>query len=153
MDETGINEYANAKKKQVVVDKDFPEDTTKYPVERNTSSSTLVACIAADGSAIPPLLVVSHRTIREILLKKCWTDEKVRFAYCESGFVTREIFMRWLNETFIPSVDERRRWFGDMNQTAYLLLDNCSSHKSKDIVDLCEENMVFFIILRKFFIM
>ena len=58
MDETGINEYANAKKRQVVVDKNFPGDKTEYPVERNTNSSTLVACIAADGTGIPPLLVV-----------------------------------------------------------------------------------------------
>ena len=142
MDETGINEYANAKTKQVVVDENFPGDQTHYPVERNTNSSTLVACIAADGSAIPPLLVVKHRTIRQILLRKCWTEEKVRFAHSDSGFITRDIFMRWLNDTFIPNVDERRRLFGDPEQTAYLLLDNCSSHKSQDIVDLCEENNI-----------
>ena len=106
MDETGINEYANAKKKQVVVDKNFPGDKTEYPVERNTNSSTLVACIAADGTGIPPLLVVKHRTVREVVEEMCWTDEKVTFAHSESGFITRDIFMRWLREVFIPNVNE-----------------------------------------------
>ena len=60
MDETGISEYTNAKKKQVVVDENFPDDQTHDPVERNTNSSTLVACNAAYGSSIPHLLVVKH---------------------------------------------------------------------------------------------
>ena len=130
MDETGINEYANAKKKQVVVDTNFPGETTEYPVERNTNSSTLVACIAADGTGIPPLLVVKHRTIREVIEEMCWTGEKVTFAHSESGFITRDIFMRWLREVFIPNVNERRERIGNMGQWAYILMDNCRSHKS-----------------------
>ena len=54
MDETGINEYANATRKQVVVHSDFPGTQTRYPVARNTTHATLVACIAADGTAINP---------------------------------------------------------------------------------------------------
>ena len=142
MDETGINEYANAKKKQVVVPKSDPREKMDYPVERNTKSSTLVACIAADGTGIPPLLVVKHRTFREIIEEMCWTEEKVTFAHSDSGFITREIFMRWLREVFIPNVNERRERIGNMGQRAYLLMDNCQSHKSTDITRLCTDNNV-----------
>ena len=114
----------------------------EYPVERNTNSSTLVACIAADGTGIPPLLVVKHRTIREVIEEMCWTEEKVTFAHSESGFISRDIFMRWLREVFISNVNERRERIGNMGQRAYLLMDICHPHKSDDITLLCGENNV-----------
>ena len=79
MDETGINEYANATRKQVVVHSDFPGTQTRYPVARNTTHATLVACIAADGTAVRPLVIVTHRTVRLTLMSMCWTDDKVCF--------------------------------------------------------------------------
>ena len=48
IDETWINDYANAKKKQVLVYAKIPGERTQYPVERSAKSSTLIACIAAD---------------------------------------------------------------------------------------------------------
>ena len=148
MDETGINEYANAVRKQVVVHSGFPGSQTRYPVPRDTSHATLVACIAADGTAIRPLVIVKHRTVRLTLMLMCWTDDKVRFRHSVSGYITHDLFIEWLTDTFIPDVDERRRKIGDMGQRAYLMLDNCSSHRSQDIIDLCEANnieLVFFV--------
>ena len=125
MDETGINEYADAKKKRVVVHAQFEGNKTRYPVPRDSDHSTVVACIAADGSAVGPLLVVTHRTIREDLHELCWTPEKVCIKHGERGYITHAIFMDWLRTTFVPSVNERRERFGDMEQRAYLLMDNC----------------------------
>ena len=104
--------------------------------------ATVVACIAADGTAIPPLVVVTHRTTRDTLRLRCWGDDKVCFRRSESGYITQELFIGWLRDTFIPSVEERRRQTGNMEQRAYLLLDNCTSHTSDDIVELCRENNV-----------
>ena len=142
MDETGINEYQNAKKKQVVVHNRFVGNKTHYPVARDTKHATVVACIAADGTAVQPLVIVTHRTVREALLRRCWTPDKVHFAHSERGFITHDLFIEWLRTTFIPNVEERRRRIGNAGQRAYLLMDNCSSHRSDDIVELCEENNV-----------
>ena len=148
MDETGINERANAKKKRVVVHSGFRGRQTVYPIPRNRRHSTVVACIAADGTAIPPLVVVTHRTTRDTLRLRCWGDDKVRFKHSQSGYITHDLFMAWLHDTFVPSVDERRRRTGNMEQTAYLLMDNCSSHRSNDIEALCRDNnivLVYFV--------
>ena len=148
MDETGINEYQNAKNKQVVVHNSFVGNKTHYPVARDTKHATLVACIAADGSAVSPLVVVKHKTIRQDLHDLCWTPEKVCIKHSASGYITHVIFMKWLRETFIPSVNERRARIGNMDQRAYLLMDNCPSHKSDDAVELCEDNnieLVYFV--------
>ena len=136
MDETGINEYQNAKKKQVLVHNGFVGDKTMYPVARDTRHATVVACIAADGTAIPPLVIVTHRTVREALMRRCWTPDKVLFAHSEKGFITHEIFTDWLRDTFVPNVNEQRRRIGDMEQRAFLLMDNCSSQRAVDIGEL-----------------
>ena len=141
IDETGINEYQNAKK-SVVVHNRSVGNKTHYPVARDTKHTTVVACIAADGTAVQPLVIVTHRTVREALLRRCWTPDKVHFAHSERGFITHDLFMEWLRTTFIPNVEERRRRIGNAGQRAYLLMDNCSSHRSDDIVELCEENNV-----------
>ena len=147
MDETGINEKAVAKTKRAVVHDGFRGRQTEYPIPRNGGHSTVVACIAADGTAIPPLVVVTHRTTRNTLRLRCWGDDKVCFKHSDSGYVTHELFMAWLQDTFIECVDERRRRYGNMEQTAHLLLDNCSSHKSNDIDALCRENNVVLVYL------
>ena len=148
IDETGINRYANAKKKRVAVHAGFQGRQIRFPVERNTQHSTVVACIAADGTAINPLIIVKHRTTRDTVRLRCWGDDKVCFRHSESGYVTNDLFIGWLRDTFIPSVEERRRKTGNAEQRAYLLLDNCSSHTSNDIVDLCRDNnieLVYFV--------
>ena len=81
-------------------------------------------------------------------MRRCWTPDKVTFAHSEKGFITHEIFMEWLRTTFIPNVNERRRRIGEMEQRAYLLMDNCSSHRADDIVELCEDHnmeLVYFV--------
>ena len=108
IDETGINRYANAKKKRVVVHQGFPGRQMRFPVERNTQHSTVVACIAADGTALNPLIIVKHRTTRDKVRLRCWGDDKVCFRHSESGYITHDLFMGWLRDIFIPSVDERR---------------------------------------------
>ena len=104
--------------------------------------STVAACIAADGTAIKPLVVVTHRTTREAVRLNCWGDDKVWLRHTESGYLTHELFMGWLRGIFIRSVEERRREFGNPEQRAYLLLDNFAAHTSEDIVNLCRENNI-----------
>ena len=142
MDETGINPLANAKKQRVVVHRGFPGRQTRYPVERNMAHSTVAACIAADGTAIKPLVVVTHRTTREAVRLNCWGEDKVWLRHTESGYLTHELFMGWLRGIFIRSVEERRREFGNPEQRANLLLDNFAAHTSEDIVNLCRANNI-----------
>ena len=142
MDETGIDEKADAKNKRALVHNDFRGRQTQSPITRNREHATVVACIAADGTAVKPLVVVTHRTTRDTLRLKCWGDDKVCFRNSERGYVNHELFMGWLRSAFIPSVDERRAKAGNPEQTAFLVLENCASHRSNAIDTLCRENNV-----------
>ena len=73
---------------------------------------------------------------------KCWGDDKVCFRHSATGYISHDLFMGWLRDIFISSVDERRRLTGNAEQRAYLLLVNWSSHTSNEIVDLCRDNNV-----------
>ena len=136
MDESGVNEFADAKNKKVLVPITCPKTKTKYAVARDTRHVTLVACIGANGTSLMPLVVVTHKTIRERLILECWDEEKVLFAHSESGYINQDIFMLWLMVVFVAEVEERRRRLGMPRQRAYLVMDNCSAHKSDDVVAL-----------------
>ena len=80
---------ANAKAKKVLVDFNSSDGSTNCPALRNTSHATLVACIAADGTATKPLLVIKEVTIRERLVQEGWTQRKVMFAHTPPATSTR----------------------------------------------------------------
>ena len=63
MDETGINEMANARAKKVLVNFNSNETSTKYPVPRGTRHATLVTCIASDATSTKPLVIIQQATI------------------------------------------------------------------------------------------
>ena len=47
-------------------------------------------------------MIVTHRTVRLTLMSLCWTDDKVCFKHNKSGYITHDLFMEWLNDTFVP---------------------------------------------------
>ena len=108
MDETGINEIANAKAKKVLVDFNSIEKSTKHAKENNADHATLVACIAADGTAAKPLVIIQQATIRERLVQEGWMPRKVMFAHTRSGYINQDLFRRWINTVLIPDVEKRR---------------------------------------------
>ena len=142
MDETGINELANAKRKRVLVPHRHTGGTVKYPIERNTSHATLVACIAADGTAIKPLVIIKEVSIRQRLVQEGWTRHKVMFGHSQTGYINKELFMRWLREVFIADVARRRLDFEMPTQRAVLMMDNCSVHIDEAVLEILTANNI-----------
>ena len=76
VDESGVQEYADARGVDVVVPVSFEGMTAHYVTRRNAYRSTLVACISADGSALPPLVVMKAKTVPERIVLVGWTAER-----------------------------------------------------------------------------
>ena len=145
VDEEGHDEYVDTKKKELLV---VPKSNTEkllFPVERKDDHTTFVACIAADGSYLKPLIVVKRKTIEARALRKSLSD-KVMILCEDTGYINSEIFNKWLSDLFIPEVQERRRKF-NYTGPAVLILDGCPSHYTNDLYDLCNKNniKIFFI--------
>lgn len=145
MDETGIQAFADARKLQVVVPVDFEAGQINYPAKRSSQRSTLVSCIAADGTRVRPMLIIKQLNITQELRKRLWTEDKVVFKHTPTTFITRELFEDWFQSVFLPEVLERRRRFVLPSQPAFLVLDQCRSHSSAVVDELCSLNNIIFI--------
>ena len=64
----------------------------------------------------------------------------------ENSFVTADVFEIWLNEVFLPAVEEKRRErtakLGEFNDRALLILDGCSSHLRGLFREVLDEHRV-----------
>ena len=114
----------------------------RYPVPRNHSHATVVACIAADGTSVKPLVIVQEVTVRQTLILKGWTKRKAVFAHTDTGYVNRDAFHAWLRGVFVPEVARRRLELGLPDQRGFLLMDNCSAHTDRAVVELLERNNI-----------
>lgn len=145
VDEEGHDEYVDSPKNELVVVPKDNSDKLFYPVERKSDHTTFVACIAADGTFMKPLIVVKRKTIEARAIRLgLWT--KVKVKYQETGYINSEVFDDWVEQIFIPDVNERRRTY-NYSGPAVLILDGCPSHFTKKFFDLCNANniKIFFI--------
>ena len=124
MDETGF--LQNSKAKQVIVVSGSKNIWSKK-AETNFYL-TLVACVAADGFAVPPLFLVPGKRLNRNVLDSC-AIENAKIATADKGFMTSAVFCLWLKH-FADSVPDLTL------RPLLLVMDGCSSHYNKDIVEL-----------------
>jgi hypothetical protein len=127
IDESGFADYPDSRRETVVVPSDYPNDTIPLPFDRNTKRATMVAAIAADGSALKPLIIVPRKTIEMELLLWGYDAQKVIFEYQENGFITIKLFEKWLSMVLLPYISACRARTGYQGR-AVLLLDGCACH-------------------------
>jgi hypothetical protein len=134
MDEMGHQEWADKQTRTCYVPSEHVADEVPYPVSRTGKRITLVACIAADGSHMKPVIVIPRKTIDDDLFLTGLTGEKVAIYSQSKGYIDTPIFDAWLEDTFLPELIKRRHLY-DYDGPAVLILDNCTSH---DTVKLAE---------------
>jgi hypothetical protein len=101
---------------------------------------TLLACVCADGSALPPGLVYKAASSS---IKSSWVDEirsgehSVFITSSPSGWTNNDIGLAWLEQVFNRSTKKkaRRSW-------RLLIIDGHGSHVSMDFLDYCEANKI-----------
>ena len=62
-DECGFDEWQDRQTCQAIVPSHYAKNSILVPVNRQTRRSTLLACIAADGSNLQPFVIVSRKTV------------------------------------------------------------------------------------------
>lgn len=61
LDEVGVSELEDKKPFKVIVSRRNPNKTFEHAVSRNNTHVTLVACIAASGASLAPLLICKNK--------------------------------------------------------------------------------------------
>jgi hypothetical protein len=106
---------------------------------------SVIACVSVAGKSLTPYIIPSQapRLVQERLAK-----EGVRFG---TDFVLRsnpkpyinaEIFLDYIRTVFFPNLAELRTLDGFTKETGVLLMDNCPSHVSDNIIGLLTEARV-----------
>ena len=126
IDETGEQDFVDAQEISVVVPFETDIKDLEYPVSRNGKRSTLIHCICSDGTFLRPLFVLPRKTLDSEVFDVI-TPGSAIFETSPTGFVNTEIFCKWMDGEFLPSIQIKREKTGYTGK-AVLLLDGFSAH-------------------------
>ena len=138
IDEAGFAEWADAMKLTVIVPSDLDDESIKIPVARAGKRASLLAAICADGTTLPPAIVVPRKTVETELLDCGYTPDKVCMGYQESGFFTTEHFLNWAFNYFFPAIRKRREEY-NYHGECLLIIDGFGPHENDDFLTGCTE--------------
>ena len=92
---------------------------------------TIVSCVSASGSALPPFLIYPRKRITDNLKEGAYPGTS--FNCSDSGWITQELYIEWF-KFFLTCIPPTR--------PVLLIEDGHSSHISIDVIELARENSV-----------
>jgi hypothetical protein len=134
MDETGLSDWEERKPKPVIVPSSMDDSFLHYPVDRAIRHQTLLCCVSASGDASCPLFVCSNAAALSIFQTGIREGVDARMKIQPSPYVTKEIFLEYVREVFLPTVEQKRLLPGCHGKPAILFCDNCTCHCSADVL-------------------
>ncbi|CAH2011006.1 unnamed protein product [Acanthoscelides obtectus] len=107
-------------------------------------NTTVLACIGADGSVLPPLVVFTGAAVQPR-----WVSEKeypgTRYTTSSNGWMEEPQFFHWFTSTFIPHIQKVREEKLSLTQYALLIFDGHASHMSVRILEEAINNNIILI--------
>jgi hypothetical protein len=98
---------------------------------------TIIECIRASGSMMPPLFIFKGKKFPEHLRPYLLLNQEgARLTMSENGWTTNTIGLWWLKHLFIPNIGPR------VGKYCLLVLDGHGSHLTPEFDQLCEENQI-----------
>ena len=135
LDESGFQRYVDQRHSTVIVPKSCL--AVHFPVSRREKRATFLAVVAADGTTMKPLVITPRVTIEAELVLAGYSEDVAVYAHSDKGFITEDLFFRYMTEVFIPEV-RVKRCRRDYNGMAVLIMDNCHCHKSARVLESLE---------------
>ncbi|XP_052225347.1 uncharacterized protein LOC127840920 [Dreissena polymorpha] len=110
----------------------------------NTGNTTIVACVNAAGTALPPYYVFEGKQseTNDTFMNNATAGSA--YTMSDSGCVNSEVFMKYLNEHFLKFV---QRGSSDNTEPILLIYDGHSSHVSLDVVQWAKEHHLILFVL------
>ncbi|XP_053403149.1 uncharacterized protein LOC123555840 [Mercenaria mercenaria] len=127
-DETGVS--LCTKGNQVIVLKGAP--VVYHYGNSDKTQLTIMASCSASGHYITPLLIFPGQRFSYNPLEGF---EEAALGRSENGWMDSEVFCNWLENVFIPGINERK-----VKKPVLLLIDGHSTHITMDASDICLQN-------------
>jgi hypothetical protein len=146
MDEKGFMIGVTGRAKHVFSKRMWTKGEVKASIQDgNRDWQTLIACVCADGSALPPGLIYKSSNAS---IKSDWVAEinpgvhSVMVTSSESGWSSGDIGLAWLEQVFdrYTNAKARRKW-------RLLILDGHGSHVTMDFIDYCDKHKILLAVL------
>lgn len=106
----------------------------KYIYRRSYSergeTTTLVGCICANGTWIPPFIIFKGVRWNDNYKNDCLPNSRVHLS--EKGWITKELFIDWF-KYFVECTDHAPK-------PILLLMDSHGSHITPEVIDLARDN-------------
>jgi hypothetical protein len=131
-DETGF--IIGRGKEQSVITR-FKEKARELPSDSNRESVTIIECISATGSIIPPMVILAGKNILEEWIP-CIQDEDWRIAVSDSGYNNGILSYDWINHFHFQTKEQAGTGY------RLLFLDNFYSHLTYDFLDFCHKHKI-----------
>ena len=148
LDETGQQDFVDAREKKVIVPSCRVHERNVYPVDRNGKRCTALHCIASDGKFLKPLMVLPRKTVDVEVFDELSPDD-VMLEESPTGFINTEIFCHWFDQVFIPYVQKKRE-YTEYDGPAVLIMDGFIAHHKcveeqsrKNIIDELKIQVLF----------
>lgn len=125
LDEVGQEEFGDAQEVTVVVPGNTKESKIPIAFHRDKRCTGL-SCIAPDGDIPPPLLILTRKTIDSKVFHYI-PRSAFDVAFQENGFMTKNIFRKWMSDVFIPFV-RRKKLKYEYDGKTVLLMDGLRAH-------------------------
>ena len=101
---------------------------------------SLIACICADGTALPPALIYAgmSQDLQDTWLENFDTStHQAYFAVSERGWTNDELEVSWLETVFIPKTSTKAGL-----HSLLLIVDGHSSHVNWRFIDIYDQNRI-----------
>ena len=141
IDESGFQEWVDARRLQCIVPADCNKSSVKIPRDRSTKKATLLGGICADGSTIRPMVIISRETIEKELLDLGYTPDKVMYGRSDTGFMNQTLFLNWAKNSFIPEMRIKRN-ICNYDGPILLIMDGFGVHDCDQFRSLLDEENI-----------
>lgn len=129
VDETGLSYVTKPHKVVCQVGKKY---VYKRTYGERGQIHTLVGCVSADGSFIPPMVIFKGVRWSDNLKTNCLPNSLTRIS--PKGWINSELFLEWF-KFFIGAIPDVR--------PIVLLMDSHGAHVGPDVVELAKKQQVY----------
>ena len=146
LDEVGFQDYVDSRRNHVIVPSCYTGDFICIPVNRDTKRATMLGAISADGDRLKHLIIFQRETIEEELIQLGYTPDKFIYCRSEKGYITTELFSKWVHLELFPRIQAKRIETG-YDGYAIIIMDGFSAHQHEKFIDEREERNIKVIFL------
>jgi hypothetical protein len=137
-DETGLSSSKNTTK-SVIVDAKQENKTTYYKEDRPSGHITVLPVINLSNYQIPPLIILSQKTIDTDLSKDGFPNSPMGMVVSTTtGFINEGSLLQYIHEVVGPEFYRLKRMFDIADERILLLQDSMSSHVTPKVKEALE---------------